>query len=334
MRTDPVVAPLTNYAVARLKRDLNDGKTAIGLSATAVDRDIHGTPLAETLNDQAYTGGAQLLHKWDDNAWTANVHGVGSWVHGSMDDIATLQEDNNHLFQRPGSRDSHFDPTRTSISGVDVSWNIGRNGDTKHWRYWFGGDMRTPGLELNDSRISDRQRPRLVVPQGQYHDETPGDYFLNWRLNTDVFEIVDVEPACSTTRLREQRQLQASRTTGAAASTRTYDNARGRQVAMRGGPALRADPNINATFGINSDTRKSRVVEPRAQRRSYAVDQQPYGEHRSRRDGAGAVEHRHLDHAGLSDRRARQSDAVRHEVDDGMELPHYCSRTSSKRPRA
>ncbi|HEV7554183.1 MAG TPA: DUF5916 domain-containing protein, partial [Kofleriaceae bacterium] len=66
VRTDPVVAPLTNYAVARLKRDLNDGKTAIGISATAVDRDIHGTPLAETLNDQAYTGGVQLLHKWDD----------------------------------------------------------------------------------------------------------------------------------------------------------------------------------------------------------------------------------------------------------------------------
>jgi len=53
VRSTPVVAPLTNYAIARIKRDLGDGKTSIGVSATAVHRKLEDTGLEATLHDQA-----------------------------------------------------------------------------------------------------------------------------------------------------------------------------------------------------------------------------------------------------------------------------------------
>ncbi|HEV7556857.1 MAG TPA: DUF5916 domain-containing protein, partial [Kofleriaceae bacterium] len=320
VRTDPVVSPLTNYAVARLKRDLNDGKTAIGLSATAVDRDIHGTPLAETLNDQAYTGGAQLLHKWDDNAWTANVHGTGSWVHGSMADIATLQENNNHLFQRPGSRDSHFDPTRTGLSGADVSWNIGRNGDTKHWRYSYGGDARTPGLELNDLGFQTGSDRIMSYLQGQYHDETPGDYLLNWNISTDVFEIATWEPVLDDIGWESNGGFNFASYWGIGYYMQ-YEDVRWNQVQMRGGPALRVDPDVNLNIGINSDTRKPVVVNVGFGGGRTPATEADWGEIDL---GATVQARSNIDlYAGLSVNQQDNPLQYVAEVDDVMAQPHY-----------
>ncbi|MEO8554292.1 MAG: DUF5916 domain-containing protein, partial [Kofleriaceae bacterium] len=170
-RQNPMVAALTNYAVGRVKRDFRDGKTFVGISGTAVDRDLSGTPLAATLHDQAYSGGIQLDHRSDDNAWEARLSTVGSWVHGSEEAIANTQQRNRHLFQRPDVKDVMFDPTRRSLTGFGATWKAGRMGDTKHWRYGIGGDVRTPGLELNDvgfQRSSDQLVPYIF---GQYHDE-------------------------------------------------------------------------------------------------------------------------------------------------------------------
>lgn len=185
------LAVLTNYAVARVKRDFRDGQTSIGLSGTAVDRDLDGSVLAETLHDQAYTGGLQISHRFLDNAWLLDIKTLHSWVHGTEDAIANTQLLNRHLFQRPDATDMHFDPTRTSLSGNALTWNFGPSGDTKHWRVNFGGDLRTPGLELNDMGYqtgSDRTIPYLWT---QYREDAPGEQILNWQVNGDVFTIDD-----------------------------------------------------------------------------------------------------------------------------------------------
>ena len=90
----------------------------------------------------------QLDHRWDSNAWEAKLSTEGSWVHGTQDAIAYTQTLNRHLFQRPDAKDVTYDPTLTSLSGPGATWKIGRMGETKHWRFGFGGDMRSPGLEL------------------------------------------------------------------------------------------------------------------------------------------------------------------------------------------
>src|SRR5262249_22749523 len=133
-RMDPLVAPVTNYAVARVAHDFRDGKTSIGASATAVDRALDGTALADTMRDQAYTGGLQVQHRWADDAWLAQLRAVGSWVHGSEAAIALTQQDSNHFYQRPDALDVTFDPKRTHLAGLGATWLFGQMGDSKHWR--------------------------------------------------------------------------------------------------------------------------------------------------------------------------------------------------------
>lgn len=256
MRERPIVAPLTNYAIARIKRDFGEGATSVGMSATAVNRKLDGTGLEATLRDQAYTGGLQLQHRWADNAWTANLNLLGSWVHGSKEAIQDTQENPRHYFQRPDSEDSHVDPNRTSLAGAAAKWTIGQMGDTKHWRFWFGGDLRTPGLELNDAGFqgyADRMVPYALL---LYHDDTPGEHVLNWNVNGDVFIMNNFEP----------RLLDVGFEYNAFAQLTNYwtFNAGGNlerggwnTAALRGGSALRIDPGFSNYLSIGTDSRKA-----------------------------------------------------------------------------
>jgi hypothetical protein len=271
-RMDTVVAPLTNYALARVKRDLRDGATSIGLSASAVDRALGGTALVTTMRDQAYTGGLQVQHRWDDAAWTFDLRTVGSWLHGSTDAIAALQQDNVHLYQRPDASDVHLDPSRTSLSGLGASYAIGRLGDTPHLRFSTGGDVRTPGLELNDigfQTTSDRVLPYLW---GQYRDDAPSSLFLNWQVSSDVYVFENFEPRLVAYGLEYNASAQFPSYWSVTANGAVADN-RWDTVALRGGPALRANPAAALAVGITTDTRRRVWASVTAQgRRDWTAD--------------------------------------------------------------
>jgi hypothetical protein len=255
VRAEPVVAALTNYAIARVKRDLGEGKTSIGVLATAVNRELDGTGLEATLHDQAYTGGTQLQHRWADNAWTANVSLLGSWVHGSEAAIAETQQSSRHYFQRPDAGDVHFDPTRTSLAGLGAKWLVGKLGDTRHWRFGLGGDLRTPGLELNDAgfqQSSDRVVPFVLL---QYHEDTPSEHVLNWGLSTDVFEIQTFEPRLLEYGLEYNANLQLANYWQLSGGG-NIERVRWATTVLRGGRALRVDPANFGYLGVSTDTRK------------------------------------------------------------------------------
>ncbi|HEX5063022.1 MAG TPA: DUF5916 domain-containing protein [Kofleriaceae bacterium] len=254
-KMNPVVAPLTNYAVGRVKRDLHGGRTTIGASATAVNRSLDGTPLVDINHDQAYTAGAQFTHRWGDNAWELDVHGVGSYVHGTEAAIANTQQLNRHLFQRPDASNVMLDPTRTSLSGLGMSWFVGRSGETKHVRWAQGGDLRTPGLELNDAGFqmySDRVDPWLW---GEYREDDPGDTVLNWRAQSILFSSHDMEPRLLTYGVDFNASAQLANywfvRNGWHVEAGGWDT-----TALRGGDALRTDTRLASTAGISTDSRK------------------------------------------------------------------------------
>ncbi|HLL22223.1 MAG TPA: DUF5916 domain-containing protein, partial [Kofleriaceae bacterium] len=184
-RAQPIVAPLTNYAVGRLKRDFREGKTSVGVAATAVHRALAGTGLADELHDQAYTAGGLIQHRWGNNAWQIDARVISSFVHGSPEAVAKTQQLQHHLFQRPDAPHVELDPTRTSMTGLGSTWKIGRYGNTKHWRFMFAGDLRTPGLELNDAGFQTQGDRAIPFVWGEYHEETPGEHVLNWRVNAN-----------------------------------------------------------------------------------------------------------------------------------------------------
>jgi hypothetical protein len=255
VKTQPVLAPVTNYAIAGVKRDLGDGDTSIGVSATAVNRKLDGTGLAATLHDQAYTSALRLQHRWWDNAWTANVSVLGSWVHGTPEAIAETQQSSVHYFQRPDAEDVHVDPTRTSLAGAGAKWLIGPMGDTKHWRFGLGGDSRTPGLELNDAGYQVSSDRSVTFLQLQYHEDAPSDHLLNWNMSTDVFVIHNFEPRIIDSGWEYSAYMQFlsywSLSLGG-----SLEAARWNVSALRGGAALRGDVSWFNYANLQTDTRK------------------------------------------------------------------------------
>jgi hypothetical protein len=255
----PIVAPLTNYAVARVKRDFREGRTSVGVAATAVHRDLTDNELADVLHDQAYTAGGLISHRWDKAAWQLEARAITSFVHGTPAAIERTQKLQHHLFQRPDAPHVELDPDATSLAGYGATWKVGRFGNTKHWRFMFGGDLRSPGLELNDAGFQttgDRAVPYLW---GQYHDEDPGKTVMNWSVNADYFYIFDQisfdHPRVAAHGLEFNVNAQ-------------FDNywqfgGGGNLIrdlwspgALRGGPALHSDNAGFAYAWFNTDTRK------------------------------------------------------------------------------
>jgi Domain of unknown function (DUF5916)/Carbohydrate family 9 binding domain-like len=255
-RAEPAVAALTNYAIARIKGDFDEGKTAVGVSTTAVDRKLDDPALAAQVHDQAYTGGLQLQHRWADNVWTANVSLMGSWVHGTEAAIAETQQNSVHYLQRPDLEGgSRFDPTRTSLSGLGASWMVGALGDTRHWRFGFFGDLRTTGLELNDAGFQLNSNRTVPFFRAQYHDDEPGAHVLNWAFTSDVWAQATLDPRLTDYGLECGGNVQLANYWSLAAGCNIV-RSRWNVDALRGGPALRVDPRVFSYFNLTTDTRE------------------------------------------------------------------------------
>jgi len=142
------VAPLTNYAVVRLQQDFDEGNSMIGGVVTSTNRFIHDAHL-ECMNRNAYTGGLDLLHQWNDKEFFVEAKLAGSRIDGSTDALGILQASSARYYQSPDAGRDRFDSTRTSLSGHGGKVKIGK-GSKGRWRYSTELSWRSPGLDLND----------------------------------------------------------------------------------------------------------------------------------------------------------------------------------------
>ncbi|MEZ4362292.1 MAG: DUF5916 domain-containing protein [Kofleriaceae bacterium] len=254
VRGSQMVEPLTNFAVAKVKRDFRGGLTTLSASATSVHRRLEDRSLAKELHDQAYTGGLELQHRfWRERA-ALSAKLLGSYVHGSREAIAETQQSTRHLYQRPDARHLAFDETRTSLAGAalvtDLSYRAGR------WRAASGIDLRTPGLEVNDLGFQNGSDQYLQWVFGAYRKDDPGPMFLNYQVGTNVYWVSDLEPRLATIGagmfgnglLKNHWSLGG----GFELNQRRWDTR-----ALRGGPALRDDPVRSGWAFVQSDSRES-----------------------------------------------------------------------------
>ncbi|MBN2781364.1 MAG: carbohydrate binding family 9 domain-containing protein, partial [Candidatus Marinimicrobia bacterium] len=144
---DISVEPLTNYAVAALRQDLNGGETQVGGILTAVNRNLTDAHL-DFLHAGAYTGGFDLRHYGKDRVWQADLRAYGSYVHGSAEALSNTQLSPGHLFQRPDAPWVLYDSTRTSLWGHGGSLRIGKFSGS--FQAAVKTQWKSPGLELND----------------------------------------------------------------------------------------------------------------------------------------------------------------------------------------
>lgn len=141
------VEPLTSYSVIRGLQDINEGNTVVGVIATGVNRQLDDISL-DDLHQNAYSGGADLLHQWNNKKWRLNASFVGSRVAGSQQAILRTQTGFGHAFNRPDADHLEVDSAATSLSGTGANLSLGNYGN--RIQYQIGATYRSPGLELND----------------------------------------------------------------------------------------------------------------------------------------------------------------------------------------
>ena len=142
------VEPITNYLITRIQQDYNEGATVLGGIFTSTNRFINDSQL-EFMNRNAFTGGIDFLHQWNDKEFFVDAKLIGSAIEGSTEAIQILQKSSARYYQRPDADYLHFDSTLTNLKGYGGSIRIGK-GSKGLWRYSTGLHWRSPGLELND----------------------------------------------------------------------------------------------------------------------------------------------------------------------------------------
>ena len=163
------VEPLTNYVIARIQQDFEEGNTVFGGILTSTNRFIKDNHL-DFMNRNAYTGGIDLLHHWNDKEFYLDAKIVGSNITGSIDAIRNLQNSSARFYQRPDADHLHFDSMSTNLSGFGGRIKIGK-GSKGLWRYSTGLYWCSPGLDLND--IGFMQKADIVQQKNSL------SYFVN-----------------------------------------------------------------------------------------------------------------------------------------------------------
>ncbi len=139
------VGPLTNYGIIRIQKDYNAGNTILGGIITSTNRFINDSHL-NFMNRNAFTGGLDFLHYWNDKEFYVDAKLIGSNIAGSTNAIKELQYSSARYYQRPDAY--NFDSTRTHLSGQGGKVKVGKGSGL--WRYSTEVSWRSPGLDLND----------------------------------------------------------------------------------------------------------------------------------------------------------------------------------------
>ncbi len=249
-----VAEPLTNYSVLSLRKDFRDGRTSAAMVATGVQRRLEGTGI-DWLHEQAWAGGLSLDNRFGEgDAWFAGLKLMGSSVHGSPEAIDRTQRDAQHYFQRPDADHLDHDPRRTHLAGGSAQYLVGRVGGD-----WFrggvGGDVRTPGFEVDDlgyQRAADYALQWLWL---QARDDRSGPVLRDWQVNAATLAKVDCGglPMEVTGNVNAQARLR-SFWWGLVGGGYTHEL--WRPGALRGGPALRGVPHGFAYAMLRSDPRR------------------------------------------------------------------------------
>jgi Domain of unknown function (DUF5916) len=173
------VEPLTNYFVGRVRKDLRQGNSTVGLIATAVNRHQDDPELSSLLRGSAYIFGADFTNSWGNRTWSLDGSVGVSTVRGTADAIALTQQSSARYYQRPDATSFEFNPSRTSLSGYAYQWALAKNSG----RHWLGGlvyQETSPGFEANDLGFQADASQRGVSTALEYHERKPGRLLRNY----------------------------------------------------------------------------------------------------------------------------------------------------------
>ena len=253
LRHREVVEPLTNYAVGRVQRDFREGRSALGVMATAVNREI--TAPLDFLRSAAYAGGLDARHRFAGDNWELRGKLIGSYITGSTEAIEDAQRSSARFFQRPDADHLSFDPDRTSLTGSAGALALEKIGG-EHWRGNANIEWVSPGFEVNDlgfQREADVIRHNLWVG---YREQQPGKIFRRYYLNYNLWNRLTFGNERTATGTNINGSFTLLNYWGGWGGIGRWFPALSPRF-LRGGPAFKSPGGLEYWYGINTDNRKS-----------------------------------------------------------------------------
>lgn len=247
------VEPLSNYLVARVRRDADQGRTSVGGMFTAVNRDLATDPLRQALRSSAYAGGTDFRIESESRAWAVRGSAAFSRVAGTPEAMLRVQTAGNHFFQRPDADHLELDPSATSLTGYSVGLGLARQAGT-HWRGSLDVAATSPAFEVNDLGFQMRTDRRDIGASLTYVQNSPGSFLRDWSLRGNI----RYEHNYDWQRILGIQRLQLNFRTldfwgGAVGYSHFSDALDDRST--RGGPLLVRPESWNLFFHLGSDAR-------------------------------------------------------------------------------
>ncbi len=252
-RSEESVEPLTNYLIARLQQDFNDGGTSLGTMLTATNRKNDEAHF-DFLNRAAYTGGIDFRHQWSDRTYWLNASLSFSHIRGEPEAITRVQRNSARYYQRPDADYVALDSTLTALSGHGGSFSVGRSGNSP-WNIGIGGTWRSPGLELNDVGFLRQADVFMQNSWFGYRSEKPGWIFREYNLFLNQWQGLT---------FGGDRKFLGGNINGGGQFNNYWwvwfnlnSEIEGLSTtALRGGPALKSPGNVEFNFDVDTDGRK------------------------------------------------------------------------------
>ena len=247
-----MIEPQTEYAVVRASQDFSNGETGVGSMLTVVNRQLDDVA-ALRLRREAITGGIDVRHRFADGRYRLAASMAGSVVRGSAAAIDRTQRNAVHLYNRPDAG-LFYDSSRRSLSGTTLLLKGNKVAGT----FTYGGsyEMLSPGFETNDIGFlarADQQTAQAYVsiqssqPRAFWRNASVQVYQANQftanGLPTTNYSEVDVYTEF-------QNRVTLSVSTWADNSFTAYCDR-----CARGGPAVRATPDVNMLINLGADPR-------------------------------------------------------------------------------
>ena len=173
------VEPRANYFVGRVKRELREGNTTVGVGATAVNRSLDDPALEPIFRRAAYVGGLDWNHAWSNRRFAFDGAFVVTHNLGSAEAIDALQLSSARYLQRPDRETYRRDPTKTSLTGYMVEVTFAKLSGL-HWKGSVSYQDYSPTFEINETGFLGSTDLRSVTPLMSYQESRPGKYLREW----------------------------------------------------------------------------------------------------------------------------------------------------------
>lgn len=180
------VEPRGQFGVVRLQQDFRDGASQLGGIVTGMRRDLPAEGTFDFLSSQAFSGGLDFEHTWNNREWALHGFLAGSHVRGDSTAIIRLQRASNHYFHRPDALYVEMDSTATSMTGAE--WRLQL--DKRSGEHWTGGIWMaqvTPGFEINDLGFSQSRERLDGGTRISYREIQPGDLLRGYNLSFTTY---------------------------------------------------------------------------------------------------------------------------------------------------